>query len=169
MARRRDEAAEGSQERMVERYLRDHPASTVPQIRDGIERESGIRIERIQARIERIGRRHELIRSAGDYGRVAFALGRRRRRVSAGGIELRLIVTEGEGAQLVTAQQGSDIDCPELQSLLGQILTCARRAMEARAVPAAEKAARAQGLLGPTTEEPEHDWLDLLTAYQEED
>lgn len=155
------------QEKLVEAYLDEHPHSTVVQVRDGIEHETGIRIERVQARIDRIGKRRALIKGTGDYGRTAYALGRRRRRVGAGGIELRLVVTEGEGVSLVTTQQGSDIDSPELRALLGQILACARRAAEAKAVPLAEAVARAEGLLHAEDEpEPEDNWLDVLSAYQ---
>lgn len=167
MAQRQSQAEQG-QEQLVEQYLRDHPWSTIPQIRDGIAAETGIRIERVQARIVKISKRCEILKGTGDYGRTSYALGAARRQVKAGGIELSLVVTEGSGVELVARQHGSDIDCPELRALLGGILDAARAALEARAVPLAEAAARAEGLLQESEDESdEDDWLATLTAYQQ--
>jgi len=168
--KQRDQAAEGGQEQLVESYLRDHPGSTIPQIRDGIEAESGIRIERVQARIDAIGRRIELIRGTGEYGRTSYSLGRRRQVVKAGGMEISLVAIEGQGVELRARQHGTDLDSPELQEMIGRILAAARKAMEARAVPLAEAAARAEGLLDQEVEEEvEDDWLSVLPACHDDE
>lgn len=52
------------QEQLVETWLDRHPGSTVVAIWDGIESEHGIRIDRIQARIERITKGRSCIASA---------------------------------------------------------------------------------------------------------
>ena len=167
--KQRDQAAEQGQEQLVESYLRDHPFSTIPQIRDGIEHEAGVRIERVQVRIDAIGKRYALIKGTGDHGRTTYALGRRRQVVRAGGIEISLVAIEGQGIELRARQHGADLEDPALQEMIGRILAAARMAMEAKAVPLAEAAARAEGLLDQVIEEPEDDWLSVLSAYDDEE
>lgn len=75
MAANRNQGLERDQEHLVESYLAAHPWSTVVDIRDGIEAESGIRVERVQARLDTIARRRTIRKGPADQGRTVYALG----------------------------------------------------------------------------------------------
>ncbi len=79
---RRDRGAERHQEHLVEAYLERHPWSTYPEIRDGVEREEGVRIERVQRCVGEIRGWREVHDRVVDErtGTKAFALGEVRSR-----------------------------------------------------------------------------------------
>ena len=164
MARERDQAAEGGQEQLVESYLQENPGSTIPQIRDGIEAESGIKIERVQARIASISKRRQIRKGTGDYGRTTYALGPARKIVKAMGIEARILVEDGE-VKLDVKVQRSDLDDPALAELVTKIKASLTRCMEGLAVPLVTRIAERDGLM----QDPDADWLSELAALSHEE
>lgn len=158
--------ARPEQERLVEAYLDENPNSTVVQIREGIERETEIRIERVQARIDRIAKRRALTKGTGDYGRTTYALGGPTRKLKALGIEARILIVDG-AVTLDVREQATDLDDEALVAFLTAVVDAVRRCLTAKGLPLVERLAADLGLLGTSQGEP--DWLTTLGAYQDEE
>lgn len=155
------------QEQLVETWLEQNPWSTIPAIRAGIESDTGILVERVQGRLQSIGKRRLIQTRPADHGRKAYFLGGPAVRRKGFGVEARVLLEDGE-IKVDVSEQKCDLTSDELADLQTQLSKALRGWLEARAVPLAEAAARAEGLLGLAQEEPEDGWLATLTAYQED-
>lgn len=101
-----------SQEALVEAYLSAHAGSTIGEIRDGIEVTYGVRIERIQGRLDKIERRRHLHRRTRSGNVLEYSLGEPRTEPlrKAFGIEATFWV----GSEPDVHVQRSDLDDPRL-------------------------------------------------------
>lgn len=143
-------------ERLVESYLLEHPWSTVVDIREGIASESGIQIERVQARIDAIKKRRVLDTDQAAHGRVAYRVGRVRTKSKALGVEARITIIDG-AVSLDVSTQKADVEDPELARFVGSLRAILERGLAKKGVPLVERVAARLGLLGEEDEGAEWD------------
>lgn len=132
----RNLAAELDQDALVEDYLTRHPYSTVVAVRDGIQAETGSRIERVQRAIGNISKRRVVHKRPAEHNRVAYALGDRRAKQKLAGIEATVVLVDGDVKVEVWAQK-PDLKDPKVAALVDALVVKLRAILDERVAPLA--------------------------------